>query len=278
MKVTSFSVGILVLGLGFQASVFADVKAIEGSDTLYGLISDAILASGLEGDITYAGGGSGKGETALLQGRQGIAPMSRPMKDDAVAQAKAKGIEVVPHKIALDGVGVFVHGSNPLEKIDMNSLRSIFSCRAGNWEDIPGSTKKGPIKVFRRNDSSGTTDTFKSLVKIEQFGSCVTVLPETADVAAITSKDSEALAYSGLSAGTGKNKALSVATDDSATWYLPTIANIRTFKYPLSRYLFVYEAKGAVVPTASEAALLDKVLDRGFMDPIVQANEFFTLD
>jgi phosphate transport system substrate-binding protein len=278
MKSISLPTTLVLCALGLSSQALADAKAIEGSDTLYGLLSDAILGAGLEGELTYAGGGSGNGEKALVEGRQGIAPMSRAMKDDAIAKAKAKGIDVVPHKIALDGVGVFVNKSNPLEKIDMNSLRSIFSCRAGNWEDIPGSTKKGPIKVFRRNDASGTTDTFKSLVKIDAFGSCVTVLPETADISAITSKDSEALAYSGLSAGTDKNKALSVAADASATWYLPTIANIRTFNYPLSRFLYVYEAKGALVPSVAEAALLEKVLDRGFMDPIVQSNEFFTLD
>jgi phosphate transport system substrate-binding protein len=276
MKTISLATVLALASVGSTA--LADVKAIEGSDTLYGVLSDAILASGLDGELSYAGGGSGKGEAALVEGRQGIAPMSRAMKDDAVAKAKAKGIEVVPHKVGLDGVGVFVNKTNSLAKIDMNSLRSIFSCKAGNWEDIPGSTKKGAIKVYRRNDSSGTTDTFKSLVKIDAFGSCVTVVNETADIAAITSKDENALGYAGLSAGTDKNKALSIAVDGSATPYLPTIGNIRSFSYPLSRYLYVYEAKGAVTPTASEAALLEKVLDRGFIDPILQSNEFFTLD
>lgn len=276
MKTTiALATGVLALA---STVAHAETKAIEGSDTLFGLMSDAIIGTGLESDLNYVGGGSGKGESAIVEGRQGIAPMSRPAKDDAIAKAKAVGIDLVPHKIGLDGVGVFVNKSNPLQKIDMNSLRSIFSCKAGNWEDIPGSTKKGPIKVYRRNDSSGTTDTFKSLVKVDAFGSCVTVVNETADIAAITSKDENALGYAGLSGGTDKNKALSIATDAAAAWFLPTVANIRSFKYPLSRYLFVYEAKGAVVPSAAEAQLLEKILDRGFMDPIVQANEFFTID
>lgn len=274
----SFPLLACALSLSVATVAQAEVKAIEGSDTLYGLLSDAILQAGLDSELSYAGGGSGKGETAIVEGRQGIAPTSRPLKDEAIAMAKAKGIELVPHKIGLDGVGVFVNNSNPIEKIDLNSLRSIFSCKSGLWEDIPGSGKKGPIKVYRRNDSSGTTDTFKSLVKIDAFGSCVTALEETADIAAITSSDADALAFSGLSAGTDKNKALSVAVDAAAKSYLPTVANIRAFDYPLARYLYVYEAKGALKPSLAEAALLEKVLDRGFMDPIVQANEFFTLD
>jgi phosphate transport system substrate-binding protein len=154
----------------------------------------------------------------------------------------------------------------------------VFECRAANWEDIPNSGKTGPIKVFRRNDDSGTTDTFKSLVKIEKFGSCVTVVAETADIAAITSRDINALAYSGLSAGTDKNRAVPVAVNGSATPYLPTVENVRTFNYPLSRYLYVYEATGASKPTEGETKLLEKLLDRSFLDPIAQANEFFTLD
>jgi len=259
-------------------AALADVKTIEGSDTMYGLVNDAIVQAGLDGEISYVGGGSGKGETALVEGRQGIAALSRAMKDDAVAKAKTAGINVTPHKVAVDAVAIWVNKNNASSKIDVNSLRSIFSCRAGDWKDVPGSGKTGPIKVFRRNDSSGTTDTFKTLVKLDAFGSCVTMLPETADIAAVTSKDENALAYSGLSAGTDKNKALAVAVDATSTAFLPTGANVRSFKYPLSRFLYVYEAGGASALAAPEKALLAKLLDRSFLDPIVQANEFFTLD
>ena len=259
-------------------TAFADVKTIEGSDTMFGLVNDAIVQAGLDGQISYVGGGSGKGETALVEGRQGIAALSRVMKDEAVAKAKNAGISVVPHKVAVDAVVVWVNKNNASSKIDVNSLRSIFSCRAGDWKDVPGSGKTGPIKVFRRNDASGTTDTFKSLVKLEAFGSCVTALPETADIAAVTSRDENALAYSGLSAGTDKNKALAVSVDATSTPFLPTGPNVRSFKYPLSRFLYVYEAGGASALAAPEKALLAKLLDRSFLDPIAQANEFFTLD
>lgn len=272
------AVSLALASVASASSALADAKAIQGSDTMYGLMSDAILQSGLESQVTYSGGGSGKGEEALVAGTQGIAALSRAAKDDAVAKAKAKGIELVPHKVALDAVDVWVNKSNPIKKIDLNSLRSIFSCKAGRWEDVPGSGKTGAIKVFRRNDNSGTTDTFKSLVKIDKFGTCVTVVEETADIAAITSRDENALAYSGLSAGTDKNKSIAVAVDASAPAYLSTIDNVRTFKYPLSRYLYVYEARGATTLTTAEASLLDKILDRSFLDPIVQANEFYTLD
>jgi ABC-type phosphate transport system substrate-binding protein len=82
----------LLSSVAFSATSFADAKAIQGSDTMFGLMSDAILQAGLEGEVTYAGQGSGKGEEALVNGTQGIAALSRPMKDAAIAKAKAAGI------------------------------------------------------------------------------------------------------------------------------------------------------------------------------------------
>ena len=104
------------------------------------------------------------------------------------------------------------------------------------------------------------------------------MLPETADIASATENDANSIAYSGRSAIRENNKSISLSAGPGKPYYLPTVQNIRDFKYPLSRYLFVYEAKGAHTPNAAEAKLLSKVLDRSFMDPIVQANEFYTLD
>ncbi|NBW83603.1 phosphate ABC transporter substrate-binding protein, partial [bacterium] len=90
-----------------SASAFAAPFTFKGSDTLAGLMTDAIQAAGLQDELQYAGGGSGKGEEALVAGQQGIAPMSREMKKEATAKAVAAGINPVAHPIALDGIGIF---------------------------------------------------------------------------------------------------------------------------------------------------------------------------
>lgn len=252
--------------------------SLQGSDTMAGIMTDAISAAGLEGEVTYVGGGSGLGEKAVSAGEQGIAPLSREVSPQAVAAAKAKGITLVPHVIGLDGVAVFVNAKNTLEKLDLPALRNIFTCSATKWEDVPGSGRTGAIAVFRRNDNSGTTDTFKSLVGIDAFGACVKALPETADIANATATNENALAYSGLTARRDGNKAVALAKAPGQAAVQPTAANIRSFAYPLARKLYVYEAKGGNVALSNaEATLLDKMLDRSFMDPIIQANEFFTV-
>jgi hypothetical protein len=48
--------------------------------------------------------------------------------------------------------------------------------------------------------------------------------------------------------------------------------------YPLSRQLLVYEATGRRTPSRVEAELLDYLLDRSYMDPIIRDHDFHTLD
>ena len=73
-------------------SAFADTASFKGSDTLFGVTTDAINLSGLATEIQYVGGGSGLGEAGLLEGTQGIAPMSRAPSAAALATAATKGI------------------------------------------------------------------------------------------------------------------------------------------------------------------------------------------
>ncbi len=255
---------------------YAEKRSIQGSDTLSGFMSDAVVASALEDKLVYQGGGSGKGEEALANGLQGLAPMSRAFKAEALAKAEAKGIKVVEHVVALDGVSLFVNGQLPVSQLSLEDVKKIFSCAVTDWSAFGGPQAK--IEVYRRDDFSGTTDTFKSLTGLKEFGSCVTAVKETSDIAVKTSESQYAVGYAGLSALRPENKELALSKDAGSEAYAPTPANIRSFKYPLARKLYVYEASGAVSPNADERVLLNNILDRSFADPILVNNEFLTID
>ncbi|MBM3382724.1 MAG: hypothetical protein FJY29_09825 [Betaproteobacteria bacterium] len=261
-----------------SATAAAAPFTFKGSDTLAGMMTDAIQASGLQDEIQYVGGGSGKGEEAIVAGQQGIAPLSRELKKDAAAKAAAAGIELVAHPIALDGLGVFVNRPNAISKLSLPQLKAIFTCEITDWSKLPGSGKTGAIEAFRRDDNSGTTDTFKSIVGIKAFGACVTVMAETADIASETASNPNAIGYAGLSASREGNRTVSISKTDDAGAYQPTVHNVRVKLYPLSRTLFVYEAKGSYSLNTAESKLLPQITDRSFMDPIVQQNDFITLD
>ena len=207
MKNVVFSLSLLAL-----ASVRAEAAAyqFQGSDTLAGVISDAIIAAGMNNEMAYIGGGSGKGEEAVVKGDQGIAPMSRDMKPEAIQKGAARGVTFVDHVIALDGVGVFVNGANAATQIDIPLLQKIYTCAVTDWRDVPGANRSGRINAFRRDDKSGTTDTFKNLVGISKFGDCVQIVAETVDIAEKTSKDAFSMGYAGHSAKRDQNKSLKI--------------------------------------------------------------------
>ena len=249
-----------------------------GSDTLAGAMTDAIIAAGMDSKIQYAGGGSGNGEKGLLTGDQGLAPMSREIKPEAMAELTSKGLKVVPHVLALDGISMFVKKSSTVPVLDLQTVARIYSCEFTKWEQIPNSGVKGAIKAYRRNDASGTTDAFKHFTGLKAFGPCVTVLAETADIAEATARDGQAIGYSGLSGKIAGNRAVSMAATPGAKGIQPTTASIRNFTYPMARRLYVYEIAGARVPNELERTLLSNLTDRSFMDPIMQAHEFITLN
>ena len=271
-QLSSGLIGISMLSGAAQAATFA----IQGSDTLAGAVTDAIIQGGLDGSLKYLGGGSGKGEAAVLAKTQGIAPMSRSFADSAKSKASSAGIQLVEHIIGLDAVSLFVNSSNGVAKLDLETVKKIYSCEITNWSAL-GAGASGAIVAYRRNDESGTTDTFKSLVGIKSFGACVKVLAETADIAAKTSSEAGAVGYAGLDAKRNQNRIVPLAKDASSQAFEPSVANVRSFKYPLARNLYVYEAKGSIQPTAAENELLELMLDPSFMNPILLDHSFITL-
>ena len=75
------------------AEVASAQQAIEGSDTLRQWTQQIIQNAGLSAQLTYIGGGSGRGETALVDGTQQIAPMSRFLGGSGAAAGVCDGRE-----------------------------------------------------------------------------------------------------------------------------------------------------------------------------------------
>ncbi len=273
----------LVLALLFAAgscftTAFAQTKhLISGSDTMGGLMTDAIIAAGFDKEIGYVGGGSGVGEKAFANGEINLTAMSRLLKPEVLTQISASGVTANAHVVALDGVAVFVNSTHKLAGLDLNTVSRIFSCEITSWGQVPRSGRTTPIHAYRRNDLSGTTDTFKNLVGIKAFGACVTVVNETADIAEKTGSDTDAIGYAGLSGKTDRNAEVALAKSGT-TYVMPTAATIRDETYPLARKLYIYSSSGSRSPNSIEGKLLEQLLDRSFLDPIVQDHDFVTID
>jgi phosphate transport system substrate-binding protein len=277
----------LFAGLTVAASsAHAQPADLHGSDTLFGVATQAIENAGLVSVLHYVGGGSGTGEAGLINGTQGIAPMSRALSTAAINNLLNQGVTPVQNVIGLDGVSLWVKATNTtLPGIDIPTIRAIYLCQITDWAGVPSAGgKTGPIVVYARNGASGTTDTFKTLIGglpatvngNANWGPCVHEVDTTDQIATNTSDDANAIGFAGLSAGRPDNKALAVALTSTSTAIAPSQATIRDFSYPLSRRLYINSVADGRIPSDDEQLLLDVMLDRSFLDQILVANEFVT--
>ena len=209
---------------------------IDGSTTV-GPIGDAFAEyfknTTADLAVTVKKTGSGDGAAALVDGRCDIAMMSRFMKDKEFKAAIDKGIMPVAHAIAMDGVCIIVHPSNPVKALTTEQVRDIYEGKITNWKELGG--VDGAIIPISRDTSSGTYETFHKLImnkeKMYEKVEYVSSNPQ-AHARAKTTKGS--VAYVGLGFVDDNVKALDI---DGVT---PTRKTIAKGIYPVSRALFLF--------------------------------------
>ena len=91
-----------------------------------------------------------------------VAAMSRPMKDSEFGAAAGKGIQPVAHVVALDGLPILIHPSNPVGNLTVEQVRMIFKGEISNWKEVGGPDRD--IVTISRDTNSGTYETFAKLV------------------------------------------------------------------------------------------------------------------
>lgn len=228
-------VGMLAL-LVLAVAAPAQTLQIEGSTTV-GPIADAFaeyfktVHPNLR--ITVNQTGSGDGAAALIDGRCDIADMSRFMKPEEFANAVAKGVLPVAHVVAMDGVCMVVHPSNPVTALTKAQIRDIYTGKISNWSEVGGASM--PIVVISRDTSSGTYETFEALVMNKQkMGASVEYVNSNPQSQARVKTTRGAIGYVGLGFVDASVKPIKV--DD----ILPARQTIASGVYPIARPLFMF--------------------------------------
>src|SRR5262245_9887244 len=111
--------------------------------------------------------GSGTAVPGLISGKATIGMASRPITDKEVeALAKAGWPDLRSSQfervVALDGVLVLVAPDNPLASLTMEQMAGIFAGTVTDWAAV--GRAPGPIRIYARDNKSGTYDTFNALV------------------------------------------------------------------------------------------------------------------
>jgi phosphate transport system substrate-binding protein len=115
-----------------------------------------------EVDITVSESGSGNGAKSLINAACDVATMSRPMKNSERKAAQDAGILPIEHIVAMDGIAIVVHPSNPVAGLTIEQIRDIYTGKIANWKELGGPDQ--PVVVISRDTNSGTYETFETLV------------------------------------------------------------------------------------------------------------------
>jgi phosphate transport system substrate-binding protein len=246
--------------LGF-VTLPADVITMKGSDTMVILAqrwAEIYMAKHPGVTIQVTGGGSGVGISALINGTTDICNASRPMKKSEVDKLKARfnvlGVEI---KAARDGLAIYVNEANPVKELTLDQVRRIYTGAITNWKDVGGPDAK--ILIYGRENSSGTYVYFKDNVLMgDDFSPMTQTMPGTAAVVNAVSKDKLGIGYGGAAYAKGI-KYVKVKADSDTPGYEPTEENVKSGKYPIARYLYLYTRNR---PTGAMKEFVDWILSQ----------------
>src|SRR5688500_10688282 len=219
---------------------------IKGSDTMVILgqrLAEEYMTRNPGTVVQVNGGGSGTGIAALLNGTADLAQSSRPMKGDEKEKAKtARGADVVELPVALDGLAVFVHQTNPLKSLTLTQVKDIFQGKTKNWSAVGG--PDATIILYGRENSSGTYDYFREhVLNKEDFTPAVQTLQGTAAVINAVSSDKNSIGYGGIAYA--KDARPLAISDAGKPPVAPSEATVADGTYPLARKLFLYYPSNA---------------------------------
>lgn len=229
---------------------------IAGSETMNYMLE--LLATAYNGSqektkIEVQGGGSLLGIEKLVNGQVDVAGSSNDVRG-TILEKLANPEQIQKALLGYDGVALLVHKSNTVVSVHLDQVAKIFSGEISNWKEIGGLDQ--PIKVYVRNDYSGTTnfllnevvrrgffgpDEFKKN-KEKQFTKEALVVSDNQDLLEKLRANPGGIGFVGMgvalnNSGKFNVKALRYAPTPQDQPVFPTIQSVYYNKYKLSRAL-----------------------------------------
>lgn len=268
-----FILSLAGFGCKKPENVNREVISVRGSDTMVQLAqkwAETYMEKNSNISIQVTGGGSGTGIAQLLNKTITIATSSRELKSSELENAKKLDVTPKEFKVALDGIALIVHPSNPIKEITLDQIKDIFSGKIKNWKELGGADEE--IILYGRENSSGTYEFFKDHVlgrdkdnKQIDYATSTQVLQGTSALGEAVAQDKNGIGYGGVGYFALRKdvKILPVKKDANARAITPSqdgkvnYEAIWNGEYSISRYLYCY-TNGE--PQGAAKAFLDFVL------------------
>jgi phosphate transport system substrate-binding protein len=205
--------------------------------------------------IQVEGKGSSTAPPALIAGTSQFGPMSRSMRAAEIDQFETKyGYKPTELRSSYDALAVYVNKDNPLKQLTLAQVEGIFgkTRRRGYKENIAtwgqlgltGDWANRPLSLYGRNSASGTYGFFKEhTLKNGDYKDTVKEQPGSASVVQGVTEDRFGIGYSGVGYRTSGVRPLALADTDKGPWSDGSYEDVRSGKYPLWRFLYIYVNK-----------------------------------
>jgi len=234
-----------------------------GSDTMNNMMTlwaEAFLKMYPNVKVQVEGKGSSTAPAALIAGTSQFGPMSRAMRGTEIDQFEAKyGYKPTQLRTSYDALAVYVNKDNPLEKLTLAQVDAAFSKtrRRGYKQNVTtwgqlgltGDWANRPISLYGRNSASGTYGFFKEhSLGNGDYKDSVKEQPGSASVVQGVTEDRFGIGYSGIGYRTSGVKVVALAEKDGGEYSGGNYEDVKSGKYPLNRFLYLYINKAPGKP------------------------------
>jgi phosphate transport system substrate-binding protein len=234
-----------------------------GSDTMNNMLTlwaEAFLKMYPNVKVQVEGKGSSTAPPALIAGTAQFGPMSRAMRATEVDQFESKyGYKPTQLRTSFDALAVYVNKDNPLEKLTLAQVDAAFSKtrRRGFKQNVTtwgqlgltGDWANRPISLYGRNSASGTYGFFKEhTLGNGDYKDSVKEQPGSASVVQGVTEDRYGMGYSGIGYKTSGVKVVPLAESETGAASSGTYDDVKSGKYPLNRFLYIYINKAPGKP------------------------------
>ncbi len=185
--------------------------------------------------------GTTTGFTELAENQKVVVMSSRQIKPEEASKLSQFGDLTSSQSefvIGLDGVAIITGQNNPIKKLDKKVISKIFAGEIKDWSEI-STTMKGTIRIYARDENSGTFDSFKNLVLLtKQLSGEAVRISDSKELVDKVVSDDQGIGFVSMAYISGlKTVAVSDGTENA---FYPTKLTVSTEDYPLTRKLYLY--------------------------------------
>jgi phosphate transport system substrate-binding protein len=183
--------------------------------------------------IYVTGGGTAQGFQALISAQIDICTASRPILPHEVHQLAEQYHRLgIAHLVAKDALSVYLHPANPVNDLNLEQLKKIYTGQISNWREVGGTDM--PINLLTRSPNSGTYYYFKEhVLKDQEYAKNASIRYSNQAIAEAILNDPAAIGYGGTAYGENLKHCM-------INGIAPTIENVLADQYAISRYLYLY--------------------------------------